>query len=189
MSVIRVPQRHTVKMMTGFLFFAELHIKELFTNNWPGIGFDGFRGAYFGWRSYRGREGWFRSSRGARCGGGGSLRQAGGCNGYSFTAWALASLCSTILTAWLLTTCFLQYIYTKKINICNSSCKLTWPNSDALHFKLVGLQVSVKELTGFGAGLGFCCRAFLALAAAAWAWCIRSDQERWFSIYLLFFNN
>lgn len=113
MSVILAPQTHTVKMMTGFSFFAELYIKELFTHNWPGIGFDGFCGAYFGWSSYRGRKGWFRGSRGARCGGGGSLRQASGCNGHSFTAWALASLCSTILTAWLLTTCLLQYIHIK----------------------------------------------------------------------------
>ncbi len=37
--------------------------------------------------------------------------------------------------------------------------------------------MSVEELTGLGAGLGFCCRAFLALAAAAWAWCIRSDSR------------
>lgn len=36
------------------------------------------------------------------------------------------------------------------------------------------MPICAKEFTTFAGGFGFCWRAFLAFAAAAWAWWIRS---------------
>lgn len=143
--------------MTKFSFSVELTIKELdlpdsllreissqlFISHWPWSVFDGLWGACFGWSSCCGREGWFKGSMCACCGGGGRLRQTGSCNGYSFTPWALTSLCSTVLTSWLLTTCFLHYTQTYIHTNINTEKQLMQISMDRQgHFTF---QISVKR--------------------------------------------